>query len=145
MDHLFPLVFLHSLGFSQKALSRIFENGENYGDFYDRLDYQLLQKLGLKEDRIQSILEKKQKLHTAKITEYIEKLGVQIITVKDPQYPELLRQTPIRPYFLYVRGTLPVHTNLISVVGSRKSTMYSRTTLGTIIPELVRAGYGIVS
>lgn len=145
MNHLLPLVFLHSIGFSQKALSRIFESSEEYGDFYDRLDYGLLQKLGLKEDRIQSILEKKQKLHTTKITEYIEKLGVQIITVKDPQYPELLRQTPVRPYFLYVHGTLPTHTNLISVVGSRKSTAYSRTTLGTIVPELVRAGYGIVS
>jgi len=145
MDHLLPLVFLHSLGFSQKALSRIFENNENYGDFYDGLNHQSLQRLGLKEEKIQTILEKKQKLHTTKITEYTEKLAVQIVTIKDPQYPELLRQTPVRPYFLYIRGTLPAHTNLISIVGSRKSTPYSRTTLGMIIPELVRAGYGIVS
>lgn len=145
MNYLLPLVFLHSLGFSQKALSRIFENSEDYGDFYDNLDHSSLQKLGLKEDKIQTILEKKSKLHTAKISEYIEKLGVQIITVKDPLYPELLRETPVRPYFLYVRGALPTRTSLISVVGSRKSTAYSRTTLGTIVPELVRAGYGIVS
>lgn len=145
MNHLLPLVFLHSLGFSQKALSRIFEGSEDYAGFYDRLDYPSLQKLGLKEDKIRTVLEKKRKLDEAKISEKIERLHVQIVTIKDPEYPELLRETPVRPYFLYVRGALPSNTDLISVVGSRKSTAYSRTTLSTIVPELVRNGYGIVS
>ncbi len=138
MNSFLPLVFLHSIGFSQKALARIFENDENYEDFYNQIDYSFLQKLGFKEEKIQTVLEKKQKLDTARITELIEKLNIQIITLHNPLYPELLLQTPVCPYFLYVRGILPTHTNLLSVIGSRKSTSYSRTTLATIIPDLVR-------
>ncbi len=145
MNNFLSLVLLHSAGFTQKALSRIFENDENYEDFYNSISLEKLQKLGFKEDKIQWILKKKTELNITKISELLEKLDVQIITVKNPLYPELLQQAPVHPYFLYVRGNLPSHTNLISVVGSRKSTQYSRAVLSDIIPELVRSGYGIIS
>lgn len=138
MNHLLPLVYLHSIGFTQKTLSRMFAKEENYEDFYENLDHKILANLGFKDEKIQAILEAKEKLDTAKISELIEKLSVQIITITHPLYPELLGQTPVCPYLLYVRGTLPTHTNLISVVGSRKSTLYSRATLSEILPELVR-------
>ena len=139
------LIYLHSVGFTQRALSRIFEHDENYKDFYTALSHESLRKLGFKEERIQTILQKKEKLDIGKIHKLVQELDVQTITAKNPLYPELLQKTPVRPYFLYVRGTLPANTNLISVVGSRKSTSYSRTVLSSIIPELVRSGYGIVS
>ncbi|MDD5198013.1 MAG: DNA-processing protein DprA [Candidatus Gracilibacteria bacterium] len=145
ITNLLFLVYLHSIGLSQRALSRIFEKEENYEDFYNKLDFQILEKLGFKDEKIQIILKTKEEFDTTKISELIKKLDVQIITLKDPLYPELLRQTPVCPYFLYVRGTLPLHTNLISVVGSRKSTPYSRITLSNIIPDLIQRGYGIVS
>lgn len=138
MTPLLPLIFLHSIGFSQKALARIFENRENYEDFYNQIDYHFLQNLGFKEEKIQTVLEKKQKLDIAQITALVEKLNIQIVTIKSPLYPELLLQTPVCPYFLYVRGMLPTHTNLVSIIGSRKSTSYSRTTLTNIIPDLVQ-------
>lgn len=135
---LLPLVFLHSIGFTQKALSRIFATNENYGEFYAALSHETLRNLRFQDEKIRSILEAKQKLDTAKISGLIEKLDVQIIIITNPLYPELLGQTPVCPYFLYVRGTLPTHTDLISVVGSRKNTPYSRTALSEILPELVR-------
>jgi len=138
MTQLHSLVFLHSIGLSQRALSRIFEEDENYKDFFDTLSRPSLERLGFKDEKVQAILTAKEALNTVKVTELIEKLDIQIITVKNPLYPELLKQTPVCPYFLYVRGTLPVHTNLISVVGSRKSTPYSRTALSNIIPTLVQ-------
>lgn len=145
MNNLLPLVFLHSIGFSQRALSRIFEQEENYEDFYNKLEHRDLQSLGFKNEKIQAILKAKEELDTAKISHLIEKLSIQIITMKDSLYPELLKQTPVCPYFLYVRGILPTHTNLISIVGSRKSTSYSRATLSDIIPDLVHKWYGIIS
>ncbi len=145
MTPLHFLVFLHSIGLTQKALTRIFATNENYEDFYSSLDHETLLKLGFKDEKIQMILAEKVKLDTQKIMNLIEKLGVQIITITNPLYPELLGQTSVCPYFLYVRGTLPSHTNLISIVGSRKSTAYSRSVLSDIVPELVRSGYGIVS
>ena len=138
MIHLLPLVYLHSIGFSQRALSRVFEKEENYEDFYNKLNFQILEKIGFKDEKIQTILKTKEELDTTKISDLIEKLAIQIITIKNPLYPELLIQTPVCPYFLYVRGTLPTHTNLLSIVGSRRSTIYSRVTLSNIIPDLVQ-------
>lgn len=40
---------------------------------------------------------------------------------------------------------LPLNTALISVVGSRKHSQYAASCLEKIIPELIRAGYGIIS
>ena len=137
MSNLFFLAFLHSIGLTQKALSRIFAIEENYEDFYNTLNFRVLERHGLRPEKIQSILKMKEELDTDKIVAHIEKLSIQIITIKDRTYPELLRQTPICPFLLYVRGILPIHENLISIVGSRKSTSYSRTTLVDIIPELV--------
>lgn len=145
MDNLLFLVFLHSIGFTQKTLGRIFEKEENYEDLYNKLNHGLLQKFGFKDEKIRSLLEEKEKLDTVKISRIIRELDIRIITLKDPLYPELLRQTSICPYLLYVRGTLPTDTDLISVVGSRKNTAYSRTALSEILPELIRNGYGIVS
>ena len=43
MDHnLLALVYLHSLGFSQRALSRIFETRSDYGEVYDTLSRESL-------------------------------------------------------------------------------------------------------
>ncbi|HBB27147.1 TPA: hypothetical protein DCZ36_01460, partial [Candidatus Gracilibacteria bacterium] len=103
MNRLLPLIYLHSIGFTQRALSRIFEKEENYEDFYNKLDYGVLKKLGFQEERIEKMLAEKQKLDTEKISNLVKNLEVKIITIHDPLYPELLKQVPVCPYFLYVR------------------------------------------
>ena len=145
MNSLLYLVFLHTIGFSQKALSRLFEKKTHYQEFYENIDQLTLEQLWYKADKISAILTAKEKLDIAKITHVIEALQVKIVTIWDVEYPELLRQVPISPYFLYIRGTPPSHTNLLSVVGSRKSTPYSRATLSEILPEIIQKWYGIVS
>lgn len=122
------LAYLHSIGFSQKSLSRLFEHEENYEDFYRKLDSRILEKMGLKSEKIAIVLEKKRSLDEAKISNIFEKLGVQIVTRHHESYPSLLKESPVSPYFLYVRGALQ-DIPLISIVGSRKSTSYSRTAL----------------
>lgn len=103
MNQYIYLIYLHSIGFTQKALSRIFEDHEEYENFYNTFDQKKLLSLGFKEDKIQVLLAEKAKLDTGKISGLLEKLDIQIITIRDPLYPELLRETPVRPYFLYVR------------------------------------------
>lgn len=139
------LAYLHSLGFSQRSLVRIFATSDNYEEFYDNLSQESLKKLGLRDDKIATVLAKKQKLDTEKISYTLRSLGARIVTLKDDEYPELLRQTSICPYFLYVRGKIRAGSDYLSIVGARKSTPYSRQALSLIIPDLVHAGYGIVS
>lgn len=138
------LAYLHSIGISQKSLVRLFEKEENYESVYRSLDASMLEKIGMRPQKIEEVLRARLSMDERKIQHTFERLNIQILTIHDPSYPLLLRESPVRPYFLYVRGTLR-DIPLISVVGSRKSTTYSRTALGMIIPDLVRAGYGIVS
>lgn len=139
------LVFLHSLGFSQRSLVKIFDKDQDYEGFYHRLDSSLLKRLGLRDEKIASVLEKKMNLQEDVILETLAKWRVQIVTMHDARYPPLLRETKIYPYFLYVRGNLQEDRPYFSIVGSRKSTPYSRTALENIIPSLVSSGYGVVS
>lgn len=140
-----PLVFLHSLGFSHRSLAKIFAQDQDYAGFYNNLSVATLKSLRIKDEKIQDILEQKSKLDEAKIEAAIKRLGVRIVTIHDSEYPTYLRETKIFPYFLYVRGALRGDTNYISIVGSRKSTPYSRHALEGIVRDLVVADYGIVS
>ena len=53
-------------------------------------------------------------------------LGYEVITIKDPRYPERLKNIFNPPCVLYVKGKLPYIDNkiCISIVGTRSSTMY---------------------
>jgi DNA processing protein len=50
------------------------------------------------------------------------KMGVDILTIRDREYPELLKQIPDPPVVLYKKGTLNIGRNALAVVGSRKAT-----------------------
>lgn len=143
MNHL-SIAFLHSLGFSQRALAKIFRDRTDYDAFYQSLSPDVLRLLGLRDDRIAQVLEKRAKLDEGAIAKQLESLGVEIVTIHDDRFPVLLREIPGAPFFLYVRGTLR-NADFLSIVGSRKSTAYSDRALGVILPELVSAGWGIVS
>ncbi|EKE29263.1 MAG: hypothetical protein ACD_2C00197G0004 [uncultured bacterium (gcode 4)] len=70
---------------------------------------------------------------------------VTIITVHDPEYPENLRHLHTPPFMLYVRWNLDNDRELLSIVGSRKSTSYSENILRQFIPWLLGAWFWIVS
>lgn len=49
------------------------------------------------------------------IEETCRKQDIQIVTLEDERYPQLLREIPDPPLVLYVRGTLPDFTDRVSV------------------------------
>lgn len=75
----------------------------------------------------------------------LEKLGARVITIKDREYPELLRHIPDAPIVLYARGSLRSGTMALAVVGSRKASPEGRNLAGKIAGTLSFAGITIVS
>ncbi|GIW28899.1 MAG: hypothetical protein KatS3mg070_2262 [Meiothermus sp.] len=72
--------------------------------------------------------------------------GSEIISVLDPQYPPLLRQTPDRPALLYVKGNLkPTHHRAVAVVGTREPTEHGKVITQRITTYLGQQGWSIVS
>lgn len=69
-----------------------------------------------------------------------------VITRTHPRFPPPLLQVRECPQQLFVRGQLAaLDSPLVSVVGSRRPTAYARQVTELLIPDLVRAGLGIVS
>ena len=71
---------------------------------------------------------------------------MEIVTILDEDYPELLRQIHDPPPFLYVRGELlPEDQKALAIVGSRQCSEYGRAVARRISQELARRGFTIVS
>ncbi|MDD3120557.1 MAG: DNA-processing protein DprA [Candidatus Gracilibacteria bacterium] len=138
------IVYLHTIGFTSKNLLKIQESEQDFEDFYDNFGIKELKKLGIKEEKIEKILENKRKLDTLKLDQLLKNLKVEIITLNDSKYPQNLKNLYTPPFVLYIRGKLK-NTNFFSIVGTRKPTTYSEKIIKNFIPALVENGFGIVS
>lgn len=76
----------------------------------------------------------------------IERLGINLITLNDGNYPENLKRIYDPPPILYVKGGLKKEdVNAIAIVGARKATTYGKIVTERLSGELASYGYTIVS
>ncbi len=129
------LVFLHYIWLSQKKLRVIFKDQENYEEVFDNLSYNFLKNYQIKEDAINNILERKNKINIELIKTKLKKRDVKVVTINDKEYPDNLKQIPNFPYLLYVRWKID-NSPKIAVVWARNITSYWKNIIQKIIPEL---------
>ncbi len=101
------------------------------------------------DEKIAKVLEAHKDFSPKRYDATIERLGIRI-ALRDEEgdipYPESLRVLSNPPGILFVRGgELPKHSHAVAVVGTRKPTEYARRVLSSLIPELVRREYTILS
>ena len=73
-------------------------------------------------------------------------LGLSVIFYHDPRWPDLLREIPDPPIFLYYLGDLSLMKRpCVAVVGSRSASRYGAGMAGTMAASLSRAGVCVVS
>ncbi len=77
----------------------------------------------------------------------IKQEGIEIITLTDKHYPQLLRQINDPPPFLYAKGQLDValQSPCIAIVGTRFPSPYGEEVTSEIALALVKEGFTIVS
>jgi len=75
-----------------------------------------------------------------------EKLGVWIINLADNRYPPVLKRIYDPPPVLYIKGTLTPQDNLcISIVGTRRCSLYGQEQASRFAHFLASAGFTIIS
>lgn len=96
---------------------------------------------------MQKILNTRDSINPDEELEKLEASGFSLLTYEDKEYPELLKQIPDSPMWLYYKGNL----NLLNaeykmaVVGSRKCSIAGKSTLSKIISEFQNSNLCIVS
>ena len=76
----------------------------------------------------------------------VEKQKVRLITLWDPDYPDILKSIYDAPVLLYVKGALDEKNgNRLAVVGTRSSTSYGQWATEHLCEDLARRGVVIVS
>jgi DNA processing protein len=71
--------------------------------------------------------------------------GVTIINILSDKYPDLLRQIPDPPPFLYVKGELHASEPAIAIVGSRRASAYGMMVTEKLACELAENNLTVVS
>lgn len=75
-----------------------------------------------------------------------EKDEVEILTITDDAYPELLRQIHLAPLALYCRGNIEcLNQCLVAMIGSRNASSYGIDSAKKLAANLAEAGVGVVS
>jgi DNA processing protein len=75
----------------------------------------------------------------------LDKLGAGIVTIRDKEYPPILRSIPDPPIVLYKKGNLEIGINNLAVVGSRKATFEGINLAEKIGETLSSTGITVVS
>jgi DNA processing protein len=72
--------------------------------------------------------------------------GIEIVTIADPDYPGLLRETPDPPWVLYYIGKLDMASRpALAVVGTRLATAYGRHVAEEFSAVFAERGFTVVS
>jgi len=94
----------------------------------------------------EQIVRTRDKFDVAGELELAERLGVWVIHLDDERYPHLLKRIYDPPPVLYVRGSLTNADNLcISIVGTRRCSLYGQEQVSRMAHFLASAGLTIVS
>lgn len=76
----------------------------------------------------------------------VDRLGLNVHTLEDADYPDGLRSLAHPPPVLYSRGTWPLSGGLaLAVVGTRRASAYGRRVCAQLVGDLSHAGAVIVS
>ncbi len=107
---------------------------------------ELIEKTRLNKKQIDALSDKSLK-RADEIQFDCEKLGINILTIEDSAYPEILCSIPDPPIILYVKGKIPdlERRPAVGIVGTRRATPYGMTTAGEFGKQLASAGTTIVS
>ncbi len=146
MDNIRPWFFLKSVpGIGNLLAKRLIDQFKSPHHIFQASDAELLQVDGITSRHINAIKSHKMPAKVKAELELVVRKGYQIVTLTDSNYPQLLRQIPDPPPFLYVNGRLDNAPEKLAVVGSRSATGYGLTTTRDLSANLASLGITIVS
>ncbi|MDR3602850.1 MAG: DNA-processing protein DprA [Desulfosporosinus sp.] len=94
---------------------------------------------------IEEILKVRNNIEPQEIGEALSKLGVQLVTPDETNYPRLLAELADAPPLLYYRGQLRGDAEVLAFVGSRQATTYGKSAARVLARDAAAKGIVIAS
>lgn len=146
MDNIRPWIKLKSVpGVGNLLGKRLIDHFKSPQNVFQASDEELLQVDGVTGRHLSAIKTHKIPQSVEAELDLVDRRGYQIVTLTDSNYPQLLRQIPDPPPFLYVSGRLNRSPVKIAIVGSRNATGYGIRTTKALSSDLACLGVTIVS
>mgnify|MGYP004469934129 FL=1 len=138
------LSLIKGLG-SRKKLELLQEYG-NPKKIYNLTESELLKVRGIGKELAKKILDKNIKKQIYKHIKYMQKYKIDIISINDKKYPQILKQIYDPPISLYIKGNIEIlNEKNIAIVGSRNSSKYGEEAAKYFAYNLSAKGINIIS
>ncbi|RLQ92685.1 DNA-processing protein DprA [Planomicrobium sp. Y74] len=150
MDSLFEqrLMALHYV-YPQplNRIKRLMIDDSNLEHLESRPAWEISQLLGIKPEAAISLKDAYRKSLNNPYSETYEKHKIIPISYNHPNYPQSLFHLIDPPVILYAKGKIEylLNEDRIAVIGARKASVYSQKAMDLILPDLVAAGFIVVS
>ena len=113
---------------------------------YNATKEELMQTEGIGEKTSEIILSTSIKQNLDKHIEYMEKHNIDIVSIQDAEYPEILKEIYDAPISLYVRGNKNILNELsVAIIGCRECTEYGRNITKNLSYNIAKNKINIVS
>lgn len=138
-------IWLSLLNLSIKTKLKLLEKYKNPKEIY-KLTKKELTSLNISEKNIDDILNINIRNSIDKHIEYMNKHSIEIITLKDKEYPENLKNIYDMPISLYVKGNKNIlNGKSIGIIGCRECSKYGENQAKRFAYELAKRKINIVS
>jgi len=124
-----------------KLLEKYFKNLENAF----KTSFSEFKRSGLDERTINNILKTKKEIDLEKILKELKKKKIEFITLREKDYPRLLKEIYAPPPVLFYQGKIKAEEYSLAVVGTRKTSNYGRQVVPQIVKPLAENKITIVS
>lgn len=138
------LSLIPNLGSKKKQ--KLLEQYKNPEEIYFLEEKELLEVTGIGQKIIENILSENIRECVEKHMEYMIKNNVDIISIRDKEYPQILKEIYDPPICLYCKGdTSILNQKTIGVVGCREATEYGRSAAKYFGYHLAKQNINIIS
>lgn len=130
---------------SPKKMNRLIEEfGDPVNLWYSSVKE--LKKINyLNETDLIQLIDKNKKENADRYLSELAKKNIRIITIKDGEYPDILRNIYDPPVVLYVKGGLKRDEKALAIVGSRNASEYGSKIAYKLAYKLSLAGFTVIS
>ena len=145
MEKLYALWLLSVMGIASRTSAMLCEYFTSFEEIYNATEEELISTGILSRRQIENLQNKSTRDANSVLSD-CERLGIDIVTAFDVQYPKALKNIDDYPILLFYNGRLPTDRDLmIAMVGSRRPSLYGLKMSEKIAYDLGCAGVVIVS